>query len=139
MLNENPKYKLWRYTSKKEDFCLEPRPIMHKTFEMNGKFSLDGLEKLTEGEWKRIHPTLEEHRTDPEETLVYGNPEAIVIISANYETDYHQIDISLKKYSENNIQIIENIKLILENKLEKKITETKESTNLINEIDIKSN
>jgi hypothetical protein len=139
MINENPKYKLWRYSNKKEALYLEPRPIMHKTFEMNGKFSLDGLEKLTKGEWKRLHPTLEEHRTDPEETLVYGNPEAIIIISANYETDYHQIDISLKRYSENNLQTIENIKLILESKLEKKINEKKESSDLINEIDVKPN
>lgn len=138
MLKENPQYKIWKYSNKGSS-NLKPHPIMHKTFEMNGKFSLDGLEKLTEGEWKRLHPTLEEHRTDPEETLVYGNPEAIVIISANYETDYHQIDISLKKYSKNNFNTIENIKLILESKLEKEITEIKESSDLINKIDIKPN
>jgi hypothetical protein len=112
---------------------------MHKTFEMKGDFNLEGLEKLTKKEWTRLNPSLEENRTYSEETFVYGNPQAIIILSANYETNYHQIDISLKKYSEDNIKNIENIKLLLENKLEKKINEKKETLDLIDKLDLESN
>jgi hypothetical protein len=130
---------MWKYSSQKEDLHLEPRPIMHKTFEMKGDFNLENLEKLTKTEWTRLNPSLEENEIYSEETLVYGNPEAIVIISANYETNYHQIDINLKKYSEDNIKNIENIRLLLENRLEKKINEKKETSDLIDKLDLESN
>ena len=123
------------YNSINKENSIGPTPIMHKQFEMDGKFSLDGLESLTKEGWKRLYPLLPEHRTDPKETWVYGDSQAVTIISANYETNHHIVDISLKKYSENNLNAIENIKLVLENKLENKLNEKDESSDLIDKIE----
>ena len=102
---------------------LRKNPLMHKKFNINGKFNLDGLEKLTEEGWKREFPRLPEHRTEPEETWVYSSKKAVVILSANYETNYHELDISLKDYSKNNPKNIDDIREIIEKNLECKLNE----------------
>jgi len=116
-------------------------PTVYKEFEMKGKYYFDGLDLKKEG-WKRIYPSINQHRTSPEETFVYSGPQGTAIMHLNYETDYHKIEILLKNYSGDNPKTIEDIKLMLERGLEGKLNEKEEFpiSNLIDLIDkIESN
>lgn len=109
-----------------EENSSEPTPIMHELYEINGIYDFDGLD-LREYGWRKIHPCTNEQRKDPEETLVYTGPQGIAIMHLNYETHYHQVDITLKNYSENNPGTMENLKLMFERNLECKLKERRES------------
>jgi hypothetical protein len=124
--------------TKKEKNPLVERPIMHKAFYMKGELNLDGLEELTKKNWeesdligleeltkknwKKLYP-LVENKEKTERTLVYANPNVTAIISPNYATNYHEIDITLKNYSNENPQIIEGVKNIIEKSLNCKLNE----------------
>lgn len=117
-MEENNKYSGFKYTSreKETDSSHTPRRL-HKQFYIDGKFNLDGLEDLTKQGWRRLYPVLPEHRTEPEETWVYSRPDAILVLYANYEKDYHNVELGA------DTQMFEYIKLNLEKNLECKLNE----------------
>jgi hypothetical protein len=117
-------------------------PVMHKSFFMKGTYDFDGLD-LSEYGWKRIHAlTLQQKgklEKDPEyidylETIVYSGPQGTAVMYLNYKTDNHNIDITLRNYSENNQEKIENLKLMLERSLEGKLDNVDPNSNLIEEV-----
>jgi len=142
-MKQNNRYKIPNIHSgldKKGDLS-EPTPVMYKEFEMKGKYNFDELD-LREYGWKRIHPSINQHRTAPEETFVYSGPQGTTIMHLNYETHNHQVGILLKNYSKNDSETIENIKLMFERNLEGKLNDKEELpiSNLIDLIDkIESN
>ena len=142
-MEQNDRYKIQKIHNgldKKGDLS-ESTQVVYKEFEMKGKYYFDGLD-LRKEEWKRIHPSINQHRTSPKETFVYSGPQGTVIMHLNYETDNHQVGILLKSYSGNNPKTIEDIKLMLERGLEGKLNEKEEFpiSNLIDLIDkIESN
>jgi hypothetical protein len=122
------RYKPYKYSSQdgKNNPPSGPRMI-HKQFNINGKFSLDGLESLTNQGWRRLYPRLPEHRTDPEETWVYASKNSLLIVYANYEKDYHDVDLGT--YPE----IFEEVKLNIEKNLECKLNDKKENLSNLTE------
>lgn len=120
--------------NRKEDF-IGPAPPTHKSFVMKGKYDFSGLD-LREYGWKRIHALTPQqknklekdpHHVDYLETMVYSGPQGTAVMYLNYKTDIHKIDISLRKSSEDNIERIENLKLMLERTLEGKLNDKIES------------
>jgi hypothetical protein len=147
MIKENPRYKIWKYNNKdsenqRKNYSSEKNSVMHQEFYINGEFCLEGLEKLTKGtnaEWKKLHPTLPEHRTEPEETLVYSNSNAILLISADYAKKHHKVDLTLKNYSEENPKLLENLRATIEKSLNCKLNNKDETSDLITKLDLESN
>lgn len=125
----NDKYKIYKGTDEKK---LEDSKLRYKKFEINGKFNKMGLENLKNQGIKRLFPLLDKEIEEPEETLVYSTPLARIIIFANYKEDHHDIDIYLKASSDNDDKIIEDIKSLLEKRLETKLDDIK--SDLINKI-----
>ena len=105
--------------------------LMHKLFEMKGKYDFNGLD-LREYGWKKVHALTPQQKKkleedpnyiDYEETMVYAGPQGMAVMYLNYKTDYHQVDIILRNYPEDTSQAIEGIKLMFERNLEGKLKE----------------
>jgi len=103
----------------------EENSIMHKGFKIRGKPDFGLLEYL-EG-FKKIAPTLLEPEIPLTETIVYSSSSAIVIFYVNREADYQKVDISLKRYSEKNLEKIKEIQSKLERALEMPLSDREEA------------
>lgn len=162
-LKENEKYMVHKIYSNKDsrnqkaEDSSEYISIMHKQFETIGEYKFGKLDLMRFG-WRRIQPICDEEdeivtviekdgtkineskilpskKYNPQKTLVYSNEKAVIVMSINRESNYHEIDISLKNYSDINPQIIEETKRMLENALECKLNEKKRGLSLINKIE----
>jgi hypothetical protein len=133
-LKQNEKYKVHKIHSSinKEEHLSKSNPIMHKSFFMKGKYDFNGLDLKGYG-WKKIHALTQQQKNkleedpsniDYEETMVYSGPQGTAVMYLNYKTDNHNIDITLRGYSENNLERIERLKSMFESELEGKLNET---------------
>ena len=112
----------------------KPKGVNYARFGITGKPDFSSLDNLKDQGIKRLLPLLPEHRICPKETWVYSAPYATIIISANYETNYHEVDIALRGNPDDQ-NIINNIKSALEEKLKLQLTDiTKSISNLIEDV-----
>lgn len=161
MLKQNPKYAIHSIYKSREDPTLKERdssanaPIMHREFEVHGEYNFGGLELRGLG-WRRVQPLYDEGdeiiaivkngvREDPskipvskryhaKKTIVYSNENAVIIMHIDRKSHHHEIDISLKKFSESNSKYIENTRRLLEHLLGCKLDERKLNGDLLEKI-----
>jgi len=111
----NSKYEMYNGRNKEPE-ADKSEDANYASFGITGKPHFRSLDDLKKEGFKRFIPRLPEHRTDPKETIVYATDSVTIVISANYETDYHEVDIIAKEVLED-LNIIENTKSLLEKTL----------------------
>jgi hypothetical protein len=129
----------------KENTSLGVNFPMHKFYSLTGKYNFGELDLFGYG-WNKVYPfgeetpklvssvkrdgkkkiislIEEEKESDYKKTLIYENKSelAMVAMYLDMKNDYHEIEISARKNSEENLDIIKRTKSMLENELKCKL------------------
>ena len=119
----------------KESEVVKPENSKYGNFWIKGKPDFGLLENLKKKGMRRFIPLLPEHRTEPEETLGYSTNLATILIYANYETNFHEVNIILKVKGLEDQNAIEKTRLMLESKLKFELEDpTKSISSLIKDV-----
>jgi hypothetical protein len=153
MRKENPKYAIQKihsntnekkYTEKVKEPLSDDESEIPKLFIVRGKpdFTVD----LSEYNWRRINtPTLEQKKffqstpgyKEHKELIIYGGPQGIAVVQANYKKDKHKVDIYLNNCAEDSNDKIKGIKSMFELEWELPLEDPKNHSGLLKKIKTK--